>query len=138
MLLFWYPYDIHIERKLIESRIDLFFRVPFYAYYYSQPLQALTAVFQKLLFFAPLGIFLAISARPFRKAGFKSLLAVISFLFCAGVGLAIELGQVMMPNKIPDSTDLFFETMGGALGFGITQIIFHRMALPAGKGHGNK
>lgn len=126
-LIFWFPYEIQIERKLIESQIDRFFRVPFYAYYYSRPLQALSAVLQKTLFFVPLGVFLAIASRPFRKAGVNSLLAVISFLICTGVGLTIELGQVMMPNKIPDSTDLLLETGGGIFGYWIACVVMRRM-----------
>lgn len=126
-LVFWFPYEVQIERKFIGNQLDRFFQVPFYVYYQSSELQAITAVFQKTLFFAPLGVFLAIAARPFSKTGVNSLLALIALSFCIGAGLAIELGQVIMPNKIPDSTDLLLETMGGMLGFVITRLIIRRM-----------
>lgn len=123
---FWFPYEVQIKRKFIETQLDKFFQVPFYVYYYSGGLTAITAVFQKALFFLPLGISLAIAGRPFRKYGINSLLAVISLICFAGAGLVIELGQALMPNKIPDSTDLLFETIGGVLGYWLTLKIYNR------------
>ena len=123
---FWYPYEVLIERKFVESQLNRFFQVPFHVYYYSGGLTAITAVFRKALFFIPLGIFLAMAARPLRKLGINSLLSLISLLCFAGAGLVIELGQALMPDKIPDSTDLLFETLGGILGFWLTNAIFSR------------
>ncbi len=123
---FWYPYEIRIERKFVEAQIERFFQVPLYAYYYSRPLQAISSIFRKVLFFIPLGMFIGMAMRPFSKAGLNSFLAFIALIFCFGAGLGIELGQVIMPNKIPDSTDLFFETMGGVLGFYIMRFVYVR------------
>ena len=123
---FWYPYELLIERKFVESQLNRFFQVPFHVYYYSGGLTAITAVFRKALFFIPLGIFLAMAARPLRKFGINSLLWLIALLCFAGAGLVVELGQALMPNKIPDSTDLLFETLGGVSGFWLTNKIFKR------------
>jgi glycopeptide antibiotics resistance protein len=123
---FWFPYQVQIERKFVEAQLHRFFQVPFHVYYYSDGLTAITAVFQKTFFFIPLGVSLAIAGQPFKKYGINSLLAVISLLFFSGAGLIIELGQALMPNKIPDSTDLLFETIGGVVGYWLTLKIYNR------------
>jgi len=34
-----------------------------------------------------------------------------------GMALGIELGQVLLPGKYPDTTDWFLESVGGLLGY---------------------
>nr|WP_320013641.1 VanZ family protein [uncultured Desulfobacter sp.] len=121
-IVFWFPYEVRIERGFVTSQLNRFFHVPFYVYYYSGGLTALTAVFQKSLFFIPLGAALAITSQSLRKYGVNSLLTLIAVAYVAGMGLVIELGQALMPNKIPDSTDLLFETIGGVTGYWFTMI----------------
>lgn len=128
-LIFWFPYDILIERKFIESQLNRFFQVPFYAYYYSSGLTALTAVLRKTLFFVPLGVFAAIACRPLRSFGVDSLLFLISLFSFIGAAAIIELGQALIPTKMPDSTDLFFEAIGGLLGYCMTRHFIKRSAV---------
>ena len=123
---FWFPYEVLIERRFVESQLYKFFQVPFHVYYYSGGLTAITAVFQKSLFFAPLGVSLAIASQSFRKYGINSLLTLIALLCFTGVGLVIELGQALMPNKIPDSTDLLFEIIGGLSGYWVALKIYDK------------
>ena len=126
LLLFWFPYEFKIQRHFVENQLNRFFQVPFYVYYYSGGLNAITAVFQKSLFFAPLGVCLAIAGLPLRKFGVNSLLALVSLILFAGAGLIVELGQALLPNKIPDTTDLIFETIGGGMGYWLTLKIYKR------------
>lgn len=125
-LIFWFPYETLIERKFIETQLDRFFQVPFYVYYYSGGLTAVTAVLRKSLFFMPLGVFAFLACRPLRKFDIDSLIYIIALFCFLFAGAAIELGQVLMPNKIPDSTDLLFETLGGVLGFYLTSLFIKR------------
>jgi VanZ family protein len=120
---FWYPYEIRIEKAFVEGQIERFFQAPLSAYYYSRPLQAFSAMLRKILFFLPLGVFVGLALRPLQRIGPKSLLFFIAAILSFGAGLGIELGQVIMPRKIPDSTDLFFETGGGVLGYWLIQVI---------------
>ncbi|MGD8388296.1 MAG: VanZ family protein [Desulfobacteraceae bacterium] len=120
---FWYPYEFRIERAFVEGQIEHFFRVPFFAYYYSQPLHAFSAMLRKILFFVPLGAFVGVALQPFRRDSLNSLFLFLSLLLITGVGMGIELGQVIMPRKISDSTDLFFEVVGGVFGYCLIQFI---------------
>jgi glycopeptide antibiotics resistance protein len=117
MAIFWYPFDFRFDWSFLRERARLFLEVPFYSYYYGTEFRAVTELLHKILFFAPLGALLAYG-RPKRS---HPLIQTIYSLFVIGVllsvPLGIELGQVALPNKNPDSTDLFLEFAGGCAGY---------------------
>jgi len=43
------------------------------------------------------------------------------------IALGIELGQVLLPGKYPDTTDWFLESLGGILGYVLLRIIRMRL-----------
>ena len=47
---FWYPFNFDIDTVLIPERINSFFKIPFYSYYYGTEFRAITEVFHKILF----------------------------------------------------------------------------------------
>jgi glycopeptide antibiotics resistance protein len=118
LLVFWYPFDFRVERAFIEPRLEFFTRVPFITYYYGTEFRAVTSVFQKVLFFAPLGALLAwfVSGLPWL---WRAWAASAAFLLIPAVALGIELGQVLLPEKFPDTTDWFLESLGGYLGYAL-------------------
>lgn len=113
---FWYPFDFHTDGAFLRERLESLQRVPFEAYYYGTEFRAITEVFHKLLFFAPLGALLAwfVARLPWRWRGAGIALSV---LLMAGVALGIELGQMMLPEKIADMTDWFLESVGAGMGY---------------------
>lgn len=116
MALFWYPFDFRTDRAFVSERLGSFGNVPFMAYYYGTEFRAVTEVLHKLVFFAPLGALLAwfVSGLPWLWRGWAT---AASMLVIAGTALGIELGQVLLPDKNPDSTDGFLEGLGGLAGF---------------------
>jgi len=44
------------------------------------------------------------------------------------IALGIELGQMLLPGKFPDTTDWFLESLGGILGYVLLRIIRTRLA----------
>jgi glycopeptide antibiotics resistance protein len=52
-------------------------------------------------------------------------------MFILAAALAIELGQVLLPSKYPDTTDWFLESLGGILGYVLLRIIRARLSMPA-------
>ena len=56
----------------------------------------------------------------------NALLALLAISLSFLVALAIELGQVILPQKVADSTDLLLETTGAMLGFFATRIYLCR------------
>lgn len=116
--IFWYPFNFLTKPEFIMDRLNMFWRVPFHAYYFGTEYRAITEVLHKILFFAPLGIAVAIAFHRIRKQGLVNYsLGLIAVVVCASVALIIELGQVALPAKNPDSTDLVLETLGGGMGY---------------------
>jgi glycopeptide antibiotics resistance protein len=116
LLVFWYPFDFHTDRAFIQDRMGFLHRVPFEAYYFGTEFRAITEVFHKTLFFAPLGILLAwwVNGLSWR---WRSYAAAASLLGITATALGIELGQVLLPEKVADTTDWFLESLGGWLGY---------------------
>jgi hypothetical protein len=53
-------------------------------------------------------------------------------MFILAAALAIELGQVLLPSKHPDTTDWFLESLGGIIGYFLFRLLRARLA-PAGR-----
>jgi len=126
MLLFWYPFDFRTDGAFIRERMGFLGRVPFEVYYYGTEYRAITEVFHKVLFFAPLGALLAwfVVGLPWLWRGYA---AATAFLVVIAVPLGIELGQVLLPDKYPDTTDWLLESFGGGFGYVMFRMIRVRL-----------
>lgn len=122
-LVFWYPFDFNADPGFVQDRAQFLQKVPFETYYYGTEFRAITEVFHKTLFFAPLGALLAWwvggLSRYWRKAA-----AAASMLLILAAALGIELGQMLLPGKFPDTTDVLLEALGAFMGYGL----FRRLA----------
>jgi glycopeptide antibiotics resistance protein len=134
MVLFWYPFDFRADGTFVRERLSFLERVPFEVYYYGTEFRAITEVFHKTLFFAPLGALLAwwVSSLSWRWRGYAAAAALFVVVVA---GLGIELGQVLLPGKFPDTTDWFLESVGGALGYVLFRMVRSRL-LPTAKRRG--
>lgn len=141
MLLFWYPFDFRTDAAFIRERLTFFERVPFEVYYYGTEYRAITEVFHKVLFFAPLGAFLAwfVVGLSWMWRVYAAAASMLGILIAA---LGIELGQVMLADKYPDTTDWFLESVGGFIGYAMFRMIRMRLAQPlpgvSKRRHGSK
>ncbi len=117
LFVFWFPFDFRTDGAFIRSRLDFVQRVPFEVYYFGTEYRAITEVLRKTLFFAPLGGLLGwvVSRQPWR---WRSPSFVLAMLTLAGLPAVIELGQVMLPEKIADTTDWLLAWLGGLAGYG--------------------
>lgn len=116
ILVFWYPFDFRADGAFVRERMAFLERVPFEVYYYGTEFRAITEVFHKVLFFAPLGVFLAwfVVGLPWL---WRPYAAFASFLVILAAAVGIELGQVLLPGKFPDTTDMVLECLGGYIGY---------------------
>jgi glycopeptide antibiotics resistance protein len=131
LFVFWFPFDFRTDGAFIKSRLDFVHRVPFEVYYFGTEYRAFTEVLRKTLFFAPLGGLLAwgVARQPWR---WRSPLFVLAMLVLVGMPAAIELGQVMLPQKIADTTDWLLAWLGGLAGYGVARRLLRapRYAVP--------
>jgi glycopeptide antibiotics resistance protein len=124
--LFWYPYNFRTDGTFLRARLDdLLATVPFQAYYYGTEYRAATEVFRKVVFFAPLGVFLGWLVARLRWR-WRGLASFLSLVLVAAVALAILLGRLALPEKSPDSMDLILEWLGGLLGFVVARLVVAR------------
>lgn len=119
-VVFWFPFDFRTDGAFVRSRLDFVQRVPFEVYYYGTEYRAITEVLRKTLFFAPLGALLAwgVAVQPWRL---RAPLFVLALLLLAAMPAVIELGQVMLPHKIADTTDWFLAWVGGLAGYALAR-----------------
>lgn len=115
--IFWYPFNISRDADLIRRGIDAFFQVPFVAYYFGSELRAITEVFHKIGFFIPLGAMLAWLRWALGRRGGLRALDVVLLMVLLAPALVIELGQVVLVDKHPGSTDLVLEWLGAIIGY---------------------
>jgi glycopeptide antibiotics resistance protein len=137
LVVFWYPFDFRTDGAFIKSRLDFVQRVPFEVYYFGTEFRAITEVLRKTLFFAPLGGLLAwgVVRQPWRWRG---TLFVVAMLVLVLMPALIELGQVMLPEKIADTTDWMLAWLGGLSGYGVARRVLRaprHMATPRVPNH---
>jgi len=120
LFVFWFPFDFRTDGAFVKSRLDFVQRVPFEVYYFGTEFRAITEVLRKTLFFAPLGGLLAwgVARQPWRWRGPLFAVAMLVLVLMPGL---IELGQVMLPEKIADTTDWLLAWLGGLAGYGMTR-----------------
>ncbi len=122
--LFWYPFEFNADRAFLADRLHLLKQVPFTAYYYGTEFRAITEVFHKVGLFIPLGILLGIAVAPMQRPLARRFTHVFAMVFIAIFALGIEAGQLLLPGKNADLTDLVLEIIGGWGGlWGISRLL---------------
>lgn len=131
-VVFWFPFEFEVNRVFLRARFPSLVQVPFKAYYYGTEFRAVTEVLHKLLFFAPLGGVLALGRLQIsRFSPLRHLYQLLVLVLILGVPMLIELGQVALPDKNPDSTDWVLEVIGAGAGYLLVIHVRNKMLLTA-------
>ncbi|MBD9357746.1 VanZ family protein [Methylomonas albis] len=115
---FLYPYDFEWSYSRLSVWRDKFFIVPFYAYYFGTEYRAITEIFHKVLFFIPFGVICGYVLWSGSKNSPKTVIALAPIVITA---IGVEFGQLFLPNKNVDVTDVILEVLGGYLGYAVTR-----------------
>jgi hypothetical protein len=112
----WTPFDFEITGAMYHSRVGRLYAVPFSGYYWSNYLDALSEALTKILLGVPVGVLLHIfwPAPASRALRWTKVGMVLLFALC--VFTAVEVGQVFLPSRYPDGTDIVLGTLGAAFG----------------------
>lgn len=113
----WYPFDFVVNRAAIEHAWSQMFAAPFSLYYWGSEFQAFTQISRKLLLGVPLGVFMRLAAPASVRPAVARLQAAMVFVPTFLVLFGIEVGQILLPERIADFTDVCIAQAGVMLGF---------------------
>lgn len=122
--LFLYPFNFTTERSFLLDRLVLLKRVPFYAYYYGTEYRAATELLHRIVFFVPVGGFLAVAFREWRVPSLSR--RFLTMTLCGIVIVSIEMGRIFLPTKNIDLIDPVLEFAGALLGYGLVHYLIGR------------
>lgn len=116
LLLCW-PLEPSWDVSELKVRCQRFFSIPFAGLYRTMSLDTLADVAKKLVYFALLGAMANLTLKRFRTACSKpATSAVIALGVSVGVGLTVELAQLVLPSHHADLTDVLVYGIGAAAG----------------------
>jgi glycopeptide antibiotics resistance protein len=116
-VIFWYPFNFEFRRTVLYERIPMLYEVPFQDYFYDTELRAVTGVLRQIILYLPFGVLLGILRMKLgRKISGNYFSALLIFILIF-VPIAIELGQIALPEKYPSSGDWLLASSAGVIGF---------------------
>ncbi len=126
IVVFWYPFSFTLQKEFVLGRINFIYEIPFLSYLNSSPFITITTVTQKLLFLAPIGIlFRVIKYKLPQMKG--SLISLYAVLWSVVLVLTIEVGQMLIPERSPDTTDVILGFISIWLGYISIEYYFTHM-----------
>ena len=127
LAVFWYPFDFQAARATAGNAWAALSRLPFLMLYHQSEFGAINEILRKLAFFLPGGMLwgLGSAARQGHMSNgtnrHTGLLAILA------VAVTLECGQLLLPGKYADLTDVFLETTGGVLGLILVRWVLNGM-----------
>jgi VanZ family protein len=129
----WSPFDFVVSVATFHERLPAFWRPPFYAYYQNSELKAVGDTLIKLAMSAPLGFFWALWCGR-RLGGFQRAAFVAGLAGVVVFATIVELGQVLLPSRYPDMTDVLLASAGFVIGHAIARALLARAAAGSASG----
>lgn len=117
IVIFWFPFNFNTDRSFLIGRLRNISLIPLEIYFYNTELRAITEVLRKTLFFAPIGMIISFMIRGITKRIPHVITMIFVITIIGSISLMIEIGQIFLPEKVPDVTDWLLETFGGVGGY---------------------
>ena len=116
----WSPFDFSTSPDFVAGRLGRLLVVPFAGYYQNAEFKALSDATTKLALTVPFGVLLQLFVRPARLTRRRSATALL--IGAAAVFFAlVEFGQVLLPSRYPDNTDVLLAVAGVWAGMRVTR-----------------
>ena len=115
LAVFWLPFDFDPDRLSLSAAVEAFTRTPLNNYYFESEFMALNEVLRKVGFFIPGGMLWALSGSAQHPGGRTPSRRPVWVLLL--LALAIETGQLMLPERVADLSDFLLESLGAVLGY---------------------
>jgi VanZ family protein len=129
----WSPFNFDFSPAIIRDRIGDLTGTPFYGYYVNPQFKALADALTKISLGVPIGLFLQMWLAA--QAMLYTRVASAAALFLTAIFLTVvEAGQVVLPTRYPDDTDIILAFIGVVFGMWLVRTISasrgHAPALP--------
>lgn len=121
---FWYPFDVYVDRAFFNERVQAFFSLPLESYYRASILGATSSVFRKAALFLPIGIGLAYVVGQVRAPRARLAAQLAALAVAAACALSVEVGQLLLISKVPRLSDAVFMFAGSAIGYAAAARVF--------------
>lgn len=118
LAVFWYPFEFDASSDFVRPRLAGWAGVPFATYYMGTEYHALTELLRKVLMFMPGGLLWAGVVGAGRPRA-RRLRIVCGVALTAGMAMLVEGGQILLPGKVSDLTDIVLEAGGGWIGLAL-------------------
>jgi VanZ family protein len=128
---FTYPFNFHYDASTLHARTHALIEVPFRTYWLATEARAVSDLLLQLALFAPHGALFALAAARRRAAWAWGAAACVT---AGAVAAGIEVLQVFLPARTPDSTDIVVAAIGGVAGYAAFRALLraaHRGEAPA-------
>lgn len=110
----WQPFDVSLDQAMIREKLQHVSLMPFAGYQTGSELNAFANAIAKIAVAVPLGAFASYALVP---AGLPMLPASVLWTVIAGVFFSVvELGQLVIPSRVPDFTDVLLGTFSSVAG----------------------
>jgi glycopeptide antibiotics resistance protein len=114
------PFDFVLSGDFVQDRIGRLWAVPFAGYQWNQEFKALSDFMTKLAMALPLGALFQMRFRPHASDYRRTL--TWGWLLLTGSFLAVvEFGQVLLPSRYPESTDVLIGILAVWLGIRLSK-----------------
>jgi VanZ family protein len=108
------PFNFLLSPEFIRGRIGGLVGIPFWGYYINPQFKALDDALIKISLGVPIGLFLQLCLG--RRMGSLERVASVAAVFLTTIFLtAIEFGQVLLPTRYPDDSDIILAVIGVVL-----------------------
>lgn len=116
---FWFPYNFQRDGASFETAWAALSRVPFFMLYQGSEFQAVNEMLRKFGFFLPGGIFWGVALH--QSVGKNGKSTKVGWLALISLACVVESGQLFLPQKFSDITDVLIMAFGGVFGLKISQ-----------------
>jgi glycopeptide antibiotics resistance protein len=118
----WVPFDFRFGSAMINERLPRLWQVPFHSYYINPEFKALDDILLKMALGVPVGLclrnLLGRGATTYRRTTLVAAFALSGLFFAA-----VECGQVLLPSRYPDNTDVLLALAGAAAGWKVAGVL---------------
>lgn len=113
----WQPYDFTLDSDLIRDQLRQISLVPFTGYWSGSELSTFKNVLLKLVLAVPFGVMASYVLDE--RAGHSAVVAAFWIVIALAIFGVIEAGQLLLPSRTPDPTDVLVSVAGTAAGLWI-------------------